>query len=235
MASNTDIFSSTLANHPEAEFAILPTLYQNPEANRTPQARGYWPFGMIMGINHTASDEQRIAAWMYLEWMSQPDVLFKWQNGIEGETYNLNEQNLPVRVAGYTGDSAQSANNNKDYWCLVCEGQRYADEELFWAANKLAWAPPEYEELADDVIANFRAQIPFLVPDAMFTVTIESIPEYRADLNELWKQQYVNIITSSPDEFDAAYAEACQLFLDSGYQEILDEKQAAIDAGNYIP
>jgi len=36
----------------------------------------------------------------------------------------------------------------------------------------------------------------------------------------------------SKDQFDALYDELSQKYLDAGYQEVIDERQAALDAGN---
>ena len=38
---------------------------------------------------------------------------------------------------------------------------------------------------------------------------------------------------TSPETFESVYADSCQTFLDAGYQEILDEKTALIEAGQY--
>lgn len=62
-----------------------------------PQGRAYWPFGFIMGINYETSPEERAAVWMYLEWLSQPENLFKFQNGVEGENYTLDAEGIAVK------------------------------------------------------------------------------------------------------------------------------------------
>ena len=62
-----------------------------------PQGRADWPFGLIMGINHESTEEERAAVWMYLEWMSQAENLMFLQNGVEGENYTLDSDGLPVK------------------------------------------------------------------------------------------------------------------------------------------
>jgi hypothetical protein len=201
---------------------------------KMPQGRAYWPFGMIMGINYESTDRQRIAVWMFMEWMSRQDNLFTLQNGIAGQNYRLLPNGLPEKIAAYRGESAQSNNNNKDYWCLVSEGMRFADEELFWTANRIQWSPPGYENLVDDIIKYYRATTPYRTPDALFTVQLKTVAEYRADLNVLWQELYVKCVTVPEAQFEATYTAACKTFLDAGYQAILTEKQAAINAGNFI-
>jgi hypothetical protein len=77
-------------------------------------------------------------------------------------------------------------------------------------------------------------QLPYLYPDPLFTVPIESVSKYKADLNNLFQELYLDIVMSPADQFDAKYEAAKKKFLDAGYQKILDEKKAAYEAGNII-
>lgn len=233
ITSNTDIFEATLKNNPEAEFAVLPPYSGVPEGG-VPQGRLDWPFGMIMGINHESSDLERIAVWLYLEWMIQPDNLFYLQNGPEGETYTLNEEGIPVKNDSYDGEAKLSPNNNKDYWCLVIEAPTYGSEEETKKVLKSFWSPPGYEYIVEDMMRYRDEVIEYYYPDPLFTVPIESVAKYKADLNNLFQELYLDIVMSSPEQFDQKYEQAKQTFLDAGYQEILDEKKAAYDAGHII-
>lgn len=232
MANNSDVLSSTLANNPDAEFAALDLAALTPEGLK-PQERGYWPFGMIMGINYETTDEERAAIWMFLDWMSQPENLFKLQNGVEGENYTLDADGIALKTPEFAGESVLSQNNNKDYWCLVIESAEYADPETNMKANIRNWAPEGYEQLIIDNIDAYQRYTEFRTPDALFSVVLEKVAEYSADLNVLFQELYVKCVIAPVDQFDATYEEAKQTYLDAGYQEILDEKQAAIDAGNY--
>ena len=232
MASNTDVMSSLKANHPSAEVAILPPGWNVPNG-KVNQGRGYWPFGMIMGINYEASDLQRIGVWKFLEWMNQDANLFALQNGVEGQNYIRLPNGLPDRL-NYTGESNLSPNSNKDYWCLVVEAARYPNLDMFWAANKALWSPPDYGNLVDDIIRYYRAGAPYRTPDALFTVPLKSVAEYRADLNVLFQELYVRCVTAPEAQFEAVYADACRTYLSAGYQSILDEKQRVIAAGDFI-
>lgn len=80
----------------------------------------------------------------------------------------------------------------------------------------------------------YRQEIkPYQIQDPLFTVVLEKVNEYKADLNNLFQELYLDIVLAPEDEFDAKYEAAKQKFLDAGYQEILDEKQEAIDAGQF--
>lgn len=232
LTSNTDVIEATLKNNPEAEFAVLPPYAGVPEGFK-PQQRAYWPFGFIMGINHETPELERIAVWLYLEWMSQPDNLFFLQNGVEGQNYTLDEDGIAVKIPDYKGESALSPNNNKDYWALVTEIAEYDDPEKTRKAYFRNWAPPGYEYLVEDMLRYREETAPYRTPDALFTVNLEKVSEYKADLNALFQELYVSIVLAPESEFDARYEEAKRIYLEAGYQEILDEKQAAIDAGQY--
>lgn len=232
LASNTDVLTATLKNNPDAQFAVLPPTAGVPEGNK-PQARAYWPFGFIMGINYESTDEERAAVWMYLEWMSQPENLFFLQNGVEGQNYTLDESGLAVKNADFKGDSVLSQNNNKDYWALVTEAAQYADPAVTRKSYLQNWSPPGYEYLAEEVLNNYEKVAEFRTPDALFSVVLEKVNEYKADLNSLFQELYVKVALAPEDQFDKVYEEAKKTYLDAGYQEILDEKQKAIDAGQF--
>ncbi|NOU78970.1 ABC transporter substrate-binding protein [Paenibacillus sp. LMG 31459] len=232
LTNNADVFAATLANNPDAEFAVIPPNAMVPEGYK-PQGRAYWPFGFIMGINYETTDEERAAVWMYLEWLSQPENLFKFQNGIEGENYTLDAEGIAVKNPDYKGESVLSTNNNKDYWGLVTEIAQYPDAEKTLQSNLRNWSPAGYEYLAEDMVKYYNEVAEFRTPDAMFSVVLEKVNEYKADLNSLFQDLYVKTVLAPEAEFDAAYADAKKSFLDAGYQEILDEKQAAIDAGQF--
>ncbi|MFD1956858.1 extracellular solute-binding protein [Paenibacillus thailandensis] len=232
LSSNTDVITATLKNNPEAEFAVLNPEAVVPEGN-VPQGRAYWPFGMIMGINYETSDMERAAVWMYLEWMSQPENLFFLQNGVEGQNYTLDADGIAVKNADFKGESALSQNNNKDYWCLVIETVKYDDPEKMRVAYLRSMSPPGYEYLAEQSLANYDKYAEYRTPDALFSVVLEKVNEYKADLNSLFQELYVKCVIAPESEFDATYEEAKKTYLEAGYQEILDEKQKAIDEGKY--
>jgi putative aldouronate transport system substrate-binding protein len=232
LASSTDVISATLANDPNAKFAVLDTAALSPEGS-VPQQRAYWPFGFIMGINSTTSDEERAAIWMYLEWMSQPENLFFLQNGVEGENYTLDADGLAVKNADFTGESALSQNNNKDYWALVTESATYDKDELNYKANLANWAPAGYEYLIEDSYKYYNDYKEYMTPDALYSVVVESVAEYKTTLNDLWKELYVKCVLASEADFEATYKQAVEDYLSAGYQDILDEKTEAIEAGSY--
>lgn len=232
ITSSTDAITSLLANNPDAEVAVMDPGALSPTGNN--YYYEYPPYGMIMGINSTTSDEERAAVWMFLDWMSQPENLFYFQNGIEGETYTLDENGIAVPVADYDGEAKLSQNNNKDYWCLVQEVASYGDEEKNYQANLRTLAPEGYEDLIQDSYDYTNADAQYGIITPIFTKAVESTGEYSTDLNTMWQEFSTDLITCAPEEFDAKYEEYCQEYLDAGYQDILDEKASYFAEGSYI-
>lgn len=227
ITSNTDIFDAVLANNPEAEFAVPP-----PWKDEKPgPVRANWPFGLIMGINHAISNEERVAVWLYLEWMSQHENLFKLQNGVEGVDYEINEKGIPSKLDNPSSESRLAINNNKDYWALVTESPSYGTYEETLEVLRSFWTPKGYEYIVEAMFENQEWEKQYLTPDPLFLVPIESLNSYKADLNELFQELVLDIVLSPESEFDAKYEAAKQRYLDAGFQQIINEKQAAIDAG----
>jgi len=234
MSNGTDVFTSLLANDPDAEVAILNSTPSIVAEGYTPYYYEYPSYGMIMGINSQSTDEERAAVYMFLEWLSQPENLTYMQYGVEGETYTVGEDGINTLVADYTGEAALSQNQNKDYWCLVVESITYGDEEMDLTANKSLLAPAGYEDLIQQSYDMCKANEDAGLISPIFTSVVESSADYTADLKALWQEAYVACITAAPEDFDATYEEYCQEYLDAGYQDILDEKQELIDAGSVI-
>lgn len=233
IAANTDVISSLKANDPNAEVSVMSPKALAP-ADSQPYYYEYPPYGMVMGINSTASDMQRAAIWMFLDWMIQPENLFYLQNGIEGVNYTLNEEGIAVPVPDFAGESKLSNNNNKDYWCLVAEVADYGDETKNFKANLKTLAPAGYEQLVQNAYDYDKEIKEYGIISPIFTKSIEATNEYKADLTAMWQEFYVDMVTCKPEELEAKYDAYCKEYLDNGYQDILDEKQALIDAGDYI-
>ena len=67
--------------------------------------------------------------------------------------------------------------------------------------------------------------------DPIFAVAIESESEYSASLQSLYQEYFAKLIKCDPAEFDALYEQFAQGYLDAGYQEIIDERLEAYEAG----
>ena len=125
ISANMDWLTAFYEANPDAKLAIAPVVTDVDETiGTTPAYRTDNPFGMMIGFSKDATPDQLKAAWMYMEWLTQPENLFTFQWGVEGETYTIGEDKLPVSVSDYEGDYKLGFNNNKDYWCITIEARR---------------------------------------------------------------------------------------------------------------
>lgn len=235
ISASMDFLTAFYEQNPDGKLGVK--ISQNvvdSEAGTVPYAfRANNPFGMMIGFSSQASEDEIKAAWMYMEWCTQEDNLFTFQWGIEGENYNMGEDGLPVAVADYSGDCKQGYNNSKDYWCVTVEARNAGTIEDIIKNNTPQDLPQNF---TDDIIKNYYAQVElaeagYAVRDCLFAVVLESVTEYQASIIELYKEYRDQLTMCSPDEFDALYDELAQKYADAGFQEIVDERLAAYEAG----
>ncbi|MCI1982091.1 MAG: extracellular solute-binding protein [Oscillospiraceae bacterium] len=228
LTSDSDYIKGLMKNFPDAKLSVLP-----PEATledgQKPISRAYWPFGLILGFSSQNSADENKATMMLLEWMSQKDNLFTLQNGIEGKTYKLNSDDIPVPI-DCKGDEQMNYNSNSDMYCLVTTGKEYGSEEKNVKGQIAMYAPKGFEYLIEDSYKYFKKTEPYQQTDYLFSKSIPSVAEYKATLLSKWQKDTVILTTCKPSEFDSKYKHLCKEYLDAGYQKILDERKAAYEA-----
>lgn len=231
ISASMDWLVSFYENNPDAELAIIPAdvNYAGTSAYRTNN-----PFGMIIGFSSSATPDELKAAWMYMEWMTQEDVLFTMQWGIEGENYTLDDKGLPVSVADYSGDYTQGFNNSKDYWCVTIESRNAGTIEDMIASVSPQGLPQDFTQ---DIVDFYYKQLEiadqgYACTDAVYAVAINAESEYSGTLASLWVEYYDTLTMADPAEFDSLYEELTQKYLDAGYQAVIDERTEAYKAGN---
>ena len=225
LSQTPPILQTLMQNVPDAKVAFLDSKATTPEGV-VPASREDWPFGMISGIS--ANCEHPEAVLMYFEWMSQPDVLYTMQNGIEGKTYNL-VNDIPVMVTDYSGEERMNYNSNKDMWAIVTEGKDYGSDEKNLEVQKTTYAPEGFEYLIQDSYDNYQEIKEYAYTDFLFDRSLESLSTYTETLKSKWEVIQVDLITCKPEEFESKYEAACKEYLDAGYQEVLDEKTAVYE------
>jgi len=234
MAANVDWLNAFYENNPGAELAIASAYSVEEEGVATARNRADNPFGMIVGFSSLATEDQLKAAWMLMEWMIQPENLFVLENGIEGTTYVMGENGLPVVDGAYMGEGMLNHNMNIDMTCLV-----HASKVVGTVEDSIRAVAPQGlpQDFADAMIQSWTTGTKAIADngnaysDPIFAVAIESEAEYSATLLSLWQEYYAKLVKCDPAEFDALYAELSQEYLDAGYQEIIDERLAAYEAG----
>ena len=220
--------------NPDAELAIVPVNGKvDAEAGTTPGYRTDNPFGMMVGFSKDATPDQLKAAWMYMEWLTQPENLFTFQWGFEGDNFNYVD-GLPVSVSDYKGEHTMGFNNNKDYWCITLEARQAGTIEDVISNNLPHDLPQDFTQ---DIIGWYYDKCKvrdagWAIANALYSVSMEAEAEYQTTLVNLYKE-YRDKLTMCPvDQFDALYKEYAQAYLDAGYQEVIDERLAAFQAGN---
>ena len=235
ISASMDWLTAFYEANPDAELAIAPVSGKiDAEAGTTPGYRTDNPFGMMIGFSAFASEDQIKAAWMYMEWLTHEENLKTFQWGIEGENFNYDENGLPVTVSDYNGEYKMGFSNNKDYWCITIEARQAGTIEDVISANMPHDLPQDFTQ---DVIDWYYDKVAvkdagWAIANTLYSVSMEAEAEYQTTLVEKYKEYRDKLTMCAPEEFDALYAQYAQEFLDAGYQEIIDERLAAYEAGN---
>lgn len=237
LSANVDWLKAFYDNNPDARLGVLSayTGYRGVEPGivEHPINRADNPFGMIIGFSSLASEDELKAAWMLMEWMCQEDVLFILENGIEGVTFEYDEDGVPIVNGDYRGKEMLNHNNNIDMTCLVHASKVVGTVEQSIKQITPTGIPQDFYE---ELVALYKetreiADNGWAYSDPVFAVAIESESEYSATLLSLWQEYYAQLVKCTPDRFDSLYDELSRKYLDAGYQEIMDERLAAYQAG----
>ena len=234
MAANVSWLTAFYENNPDAELALASAYAVEEEGVAVARNRADNAFGMIVGFSSSATPEQLKAAWMLMEWMIQPENLFVLENGVEGVTYTMGEDGLPVVDGAYTGEYMLNHNMNIDMTCLVHASKVVGTIEDSIRAVAPQGLPQDFSQaMIDSWYSDTKAiaDAGHAYSDPVFAVAIESESEYSATLLSLYQEDYAKLVKCDPAEFDALYEQLCQEYLDAGYQEIIDERLAAYEAG----
>ena len=234
MAANVSWLTAFYENNPDAELALASAYAVEEEGVAVARNRADNAFGMIVGFSSYATPEQLKAAWMLMEWMIQPENLFVLENGVEGVTYTMGEDGLPVVDGAYTGEYMLNHNMNIDMTCLVHASKVVGTIEDSIRAVAPQGLPQDFSQaMIDSWYSDTKAiaDAGHAYSDPVFAVAIESESEYSATLLSLYQEDYAKLVKCDPAEFDALYEQLCQEYLDAGYQEIIDERLAAYEAG----
>lgn len=237
MSANVDWLTAFYEANPDAELAIASNYAGEEEGVYDAQLRADNPFGMIVGFSSAATEDQLKAAWMYMEWMSQEDVLFTLENGVEGVTYEMGADGLPVMIdcEGKGVTEMLNHNCNIDMTCIVHASKVIGDtiEETIGAIAPQN-LPQDFKQAMIDNYYELKdiADEGKAYSDPVFAVAIDSEAEYNATLLSIYQEDYAKLVKCAPEEFDALYEELSKDFLDAGYQEIIDERLAAYNDGN---
>ncbi len=240
MGANVAWLSAFYEKNPGAKLAVAYACVDEPGV-AVAQNRADNPFGMIVGFSSLATQDQLKAAWMLMEWIlagtasDGRSVLFTLENGVEGVTYKMDEATgLPVVFGDYNGEEMLNHNMNIDMTCLVHASKVVGTVEDSIRAIAPQGLPQDFAQELIDLWYNDTKRISDLghaYTDPIFAVTLEEESEYSATLLALWQEDFAKLVKCDPAEFDALFAQLSQEYLDAGYQEIIDARLEAYNAG----
>ena len=238
VSSSMNVLNSFYETNPDGKLAVAVTPSTWTQDETWGSSASYRPgtnFGMMIGFANDATEDEVKAAMMYLEWLNQPENLFTMQWGIEGVNFNYDDNGDPVAVADQTGLAEQQGhNNNVDYWCAVTAVKTLGSIEKDIQAVTPQGIPQDFYE---QILANYNGQVAIYDAgkansDCLFATAIDAVTEYNQTLYDLYTEYRDKLTMCPKDQFDSLYEELSQKYLDAGYQEVIDERQAALDAGN---
>ena len=211
MSATVDWLDSFYAANPDAKLAIASN-YGGVEAGvqEFPQIRADNPYGMTIGFSSSATDDEIKAAMMYMEWCTQPDVLYTLQHS-DWNNYN----------------------NSKDFWCVTIESVKAATIEEAIKAIAPQGLPQDFAQQMIDNYYELRkiADAGHAYTDPAFAAVVNAESEYNATLMSKYVEYYDKLVMCDPAEFDKLYEQYSKEYLEAGYQAIIDERLALYKDG----
>jgi putative aldouronate transport system substrate-binding protein len=234
ISPNMPWLSAFFEMNPDAELAVA-----HPHGGIEPGVsihaeRSQNPFGAIVGFSSLASPEQLQAAWMYMEWMLQPEILFTLMHGYQGITWDYGPDGNIIVDVDYRGETMLHHNMNVDIWMIIMASRVTGTAEDAIRANAPQGLPQDF---TDQILRNFgyiaqAAAEDRIYPDVFFSVPIPGEASYAGTLHGILQEYFSRLVRVDPAGFDALYDQFTQRYLDAGYQTIMNQRLAAFRAGN---
>ena len=227
-------------NNPNAELGIIANntvMYDGTDSlglSVVPQGRAANPAGFFVSFSNRASNDEKLAALLYMEWMAKPEVLDFMQWGRSGVTYTTNSAGVrELRGWQDQGDMWMGFSGNKDYWAVVVEVRMSGTAEETIAALSPKGLPQDFTQELIDVfkLSEARHNAGLIYNDPFFATDIDSVNRYSGTLRALFQEYATALVKARPADFDAMYQRYVQQYLAAGFQSIMDERLAAYRAG----
>ncbi len=203
---------------PDAELVVVDP-FKDKDGVTTKQV--YDPAGIRIIVPKTSKRVNE--AIQYLNWMSNKDVLTFLQCGEEGWGYEM-QDGLPIKKL-VEGEKVFNSPDNIDY-TLIVNGIDLGDTQKNIKLNSL-----QFKGMEDLYISAYTSAITnaYADPDVS-TPPTEAEGKYSNSLREKGYEIYARCLTCKPEEFDSVWEQQYQEFLQTGGQEVLDQRAAAWDA-----
>lgn len=205
--------------NPDAEIVAIDP-FENYEGKHPKMI--YHPNGFLIFV--PKSSHRAVEAIKYLEWMSDPDVLFYLQNGEKGVHYTEENNGIPTKVVPMDQVPDDKKANFTDL-AIIVNGNEYGDKEKNTEA--LSFGYPGYEDL-------FKQAYKVAMTDGMTVASLEgsiqASAKYSKVLENIDVEIFAKSITCKKEDFDATYDSLVEKYLKAGGQEVIDEKRAVFNA-----
>ncbi|MGB8452985.1 MAG: extracellular solute-binding protein [Anaerocolumna sp.] len=219
LRSSPGIMDQLKANVPTAEFVPIDT-FQNSDGKYFKTV--YGPTGINIIV--PAASKNIDGAVKYLNWLSKQPIRYYLETGEEGVNFDMVD-GLPAMKAA-TGDMIMNSPNNIDY-VLVVNGMEMDDPAK--NIDVIAKSYPGYEDV-------FRQAYNLSINDGYTIPTISTPIEAEAQFSNILidkqKEIFAKAITAKPEDFESVWNAGVKEFLESGAQQIIDERQKVWDANH---
>lgn len=166
-----------------------------------------------------STNDEPLASMMYIDFISEPEVIQYLQIGDEGVTHNVLDDGA-IEVIAAEGDAIQNSGFNIDL-TITCNGLNLVDPEqtLKSTAHSYASIDPALVEEANAV-----AQTDIRVGKNVNVGAIEAEEGMGPALSEKRDVAYDLSVSAPVDQFDAVWDQNMTDYLNAGGQAIIDER-----------
>lgn len=194
-----------------------------------------------------ASDNVDLAM-AYLDWMASPEHCMRIQSGVEGEHWYWDEDG--VRMTIPTSEQSEEWANRTSWtgsdWYLLTSTIYDTNEKEI--ARRVAAAEIGYTDIDGNENPEMALVVGQLMQDSLevalsnpfvdirsyayYDTVFESVAKFQTNLDKVYKDSLVALITCKPDNFDSVYEASVKEYLSSGGQAIIDEKTEHYEANH---
>ena len=170
--------------------------------------------------------KQPEAAIMYLDWLCEYETIYFLQNGVEGITYDLNEDGIPLvkNPDEANHDKFFNSMQNLDYTLLI-NGQWLDETEKLIKAQALSYQG--YADLYEDIYVMQHTDP--ITTSFHFEDVLEVTSQYETTLGEFEKEMVTKVVMAKPEEASALFDTLLEEYKSMGATAMMEEKLASWD------
>lgn len=166
-----------------------------------------------------STNDEPLASMLYLDFISDPEVIQYLQIGDEGVTHTV-ESNGAFAIQPATGDAIQNSGMNIDY-TITCNGLKLMDPEITKLSQALNYPGIPADEV---ILADTIAKTDIKVGKNVNVGAIEAEEGVGDTLSSKRDQVYDNAVVASEADFDKVWDAGMADYLSAGGQAIIDER-----------